>query len=110
MSNIDWDQVVTVEQKERAAAQAARQQYKTERAGAVEQSVVTVDGMAFQANEASMTRVAHALASTAQEFEWILLDNTVASITRAQLQRVADAGWAAINELWVDDTATKYKR
>jgi len=107
MNNIDWDQVVTVAQKEREAARAVRQQYKTERARAVEQSVVTVDGMAFQVNEASMTRVAHALASTAQEFEWVLLDNTAAAITRDQLQRVADAGWAAISELWLGGAASR---
>jgi hypothetical protein len=106
---IDWSQRVTVDDKIAKAAEAERQRLKSERAIALSKLTVTIDGMEFQVDDASMGRIASALATSQKDFDWVLLDNTVEVVTRKQLQEVADAGWDAINALWTDSSAKAKK-
>ena len=69
---------------------------------------VEVDGMTFDGDETAQSRVARAItAADASGWirpEWVLADNTVATVTKAQLQQAPDESHArhvrAVDGAW----------
>lgn len=65
---------------------------------------VEVDGMTFDGDEMSQSRMARAItaAETAglDQTVWVLADNTVATVTKAQLQQALSKSMLAMAELW----------
>jgi hypothetical protein len=77
---------------------------KAERARAVAALTVTVDGMVFDGDETAQERMARAVTladSWDERTEWVLHDNTVATVTADQLRRACKAAGKAQTALWV---------
>lgn len=93
--------------REKALAEA-----KQQRAKAVASIKVEVDGMTFDGDEPAQSRMARAItaAETAglSETVWVLADNTVAKVTKAQLQQALSKAMLVMAELWTEPyTAAK---
>lgn len=77
---------------------------KRERAAKVAAIKVEVDGMTFDGDEQAQSRMARAItaAETAglESTVWVLADNTVATVTKAQLQQALSKSMLAMAELW----------
>lgn len=77
---------------------------KRERAAKVAAIKVEVDGMTFDGDEQAQSRMARAItaAETAglESTVWVLADNTVATVTKAQLQQALSKAMLAMAELW----------
>ena len=80
------------------------EQAKSERAQAVQDIAVTVDGMVFDGNEDAQRRISVAIAtaniSGQTEVEWVLKDNTVVLVTLEQLEKVLVLSMQKMQELW----------
>ena len=93
--------------REKALAEA-----KQQRAKAVASIKVEVDGMTFDGDEPAQSRMDRAItaAETAglSETVWVLADNTVAKVTKAQLQQALSKAMLVMAELWTEPyTAAK---
>lgn len=77
---------------------------KRERAAKVAAITVEVDGMVFDGDEQAQSRMARAItaAETAglESTVWVLADNTVATVTKVQLQQALAKAMIAMGELW----------
>lgn len=76
---------------------------KAERAEAVAALTVEVDGMVFDGDEKAQERMARAVTladSWDERTEWVLHDNTVATVTADQLRRACKAAGKAQTVLW----------
>lgn len=77
---------------------------KRERAIQVRNIKVVVDGMTFDGDESAQSRMARAItaAETAglAKTVWVLADNTVAEVTKEQLQQALSKAMIAMGELW----------
>lgn len=105
----DYYEVVAIpaptaeELEARALAQA-----KAERAEAVLRIIVEVDGMAFDGDEESQTRMGRTIAAAValgvdlatEKRVWVLADNTVAEVTIAQLAEALRLACDAQTALW----------
>lgn len=76
------------------------------RAAKVEAITVEVDGMVFDGNEPAQSRMTRAItaAETAglESTVWVLADNTVAEVTKAQLQQALSKAMLAMAEVWTE--------
>jgi hypothetical protein len=96
------------EPTEEELAAKALQEAKSERASAVSKIVVTVDGMEFDGDEDAQTRMGRTISAAVALGEdlntttrtWVLADNTVASVTVAQLARALQLAGDAQTALW----------
>lgn len=81
-------------------------QAKRERAEKVNRIKVTVDGMTFDGDEVSQSRMARALtaALTAGQSSttWVLADNTVATVTKEQLAEALTKSMMEMSKVWTD--------
>lgn len=93
--------------QEEIEAQALAQA-KAERAEAVSKIVVEVDGMKFDGDEESQTRMGRTIAAavalgvdlTKEKRTWVLADNSIAEVTIAQLAKALQLAGDAQTELW----------
>lgn len=73
--------------------------------------VVEVDGMQFDGDEVSQTRMARALKVAdllkMDKTTWVLADNTVAEVTKSQLERALTASILKQSALWTEPYETK---
>ena len=80
------------------------QEAKAERNQAVNNIVVEVDGMEFDGNEDAQRRISVAITTaniTGQKsVDWVLKNNTVANVTREQLERVLALSMQEMQRLW----------
>ena len=88
-------------------AQKKLEEAKSERASAVSQILVEVDGMVFQGDETSQERLSRTItaatatgASMEDKTTWVLADNTVAQVSIEQLARVLRLAGEQQTELW----------
>lgn len=85
---------------------AARELEKAKRLRAAQVAAikVEVDGMTFDGDETAQSRMARAItaAETAgmDSTVWVLADNTVATVTKAQLQQALTKAMLAMSEVW----------
>lgn len=81
-----------------------REELKIERARAVKNIVVTIDGLNFDGDETSQNRMARAIvamkAGEVPTTYWTLADNTVVAVTVAQLIQALSAAGLAQTSLW----------
>lgn len=86
---------------------------KRERAAKVAAITVEVDGMVFDGDEQAQSRMARAItaAETAglESTVWVLTDNTVATVTKVQLQQALAKAMLAMAELWTKPYAGRAK-
>ncbi|WP_444467226.1 DUF4376 domain-containing protein [Sutterella wadsworthensis] len=77
---------------------------KNERAEAVAAIKVTVDGMVFDGDETAQSRMARALTAAEAAGQtstiWVLADNTVATVTKAQLAQALALSMQEMGKLW----------
>ena len=105
----DYFEVVAIpEPTEEELAAQELEQAKAERAEAVSQLTVTVDGMTFDADETSQNRMSRVVSgaqalgvdlSTTTQI-WVLADNSVATPTVAQLAQALKLAGEAQTALW----------
>lgn len=95
-----------IEQKELEEAKRVRKD-------AVEAIKVEVDGMTFDGDEVAQSRMARAItvadAAGMDSTVWVLADNTVATVTKAQLQQALSKAMLAMAELWTKPYTAKAK-
>lgn len=76
------------------------------RAAKVAAIQVTVDGLTFDGDEAAQSRMARAItaAETAgmESTVWVLADNTVATVTKTQLEQALAKSMLAMAEVWTE--------
>ena len=92
---------------EEVAAQELAQA-KMDRAEAVARITVTVDGLTFDGDEASQTRMGRTIAAavalgadlSAEKRTWVLADNSIAEVTIAQLAEALRLAGDAQTALW----------
>lgn len=107
MSNIDWRQVRTAEDKEAAQTAEAREQFKSERAAAVKAiTVTTVAGNTFDGDEESQGRMARAILALPEggKVPWVLADNSVIQATADDLREALALAGAEQARLWVQES------
>lgn len=80
-----------------------RAEWKKERAAAVAAITVEVDGMLFQGDETSQTRIARSISVMGdnETIRWVLADNTPLLVTKAQLREALRLAGIRQSELWV---------
>lgn len=96
-------QIVAIpEPTQEELAEQALMQAKRERSEAVANIVVEVDGMKFDGDETSQGRMARsAVAMTDEEtITWVLHDNTIAQVTKAQLLQALRLAGEEQTRLW----------
>lgn len=91
-------------------AEAKRlEEAKRVRAAKVEAITIEVDGMVFDGNEPAQSRMTRAItaAETAglESTAWVLADNTVAEVTKAQLQQALAKAMLAMSKVWTEPYA-----
>lgn len=99
----EYDPVDRMTAKEKLA------EAKRERADAVARIVVTVDGMSFDGDEESQSRMARTVASAAAlgadlsavKRTWVLADNSIAEVTCAQLAEALMLAGEIQTRAWV---------
>jgi len=101
--SIDFSQMITAEDKAQQSAQAARDAWKAARAEAVRGIVVEVDGLRFDGDETSQTRMARSVSvmDPGETIPWVLSDNTPALVSRDQLREALRLAGKRQTELWV---------
>lgn len=79
------------------AAKAEREEY-------VSKIVVEVDGMMFDGDEVSQDRMARSIIALdlGEKVQWVLADNTIAQVTRAQLREALRKAGTAQTAIWSD--------
>lgn len=103
-----FEPYVPPEPTEDELAAIALEQAKAQRADAVSKITVEVDGMIFDGDETSQTRMGRTVAAAIAEGvdldtetrTWVLADNTVASVTVRQLTRALRLAGDAQTALW----------
>ena len=90
--------VPTEEEKQAQALADA----KRERAAEVERLTVEVDGMVFDADETSQARMSVAASSMTDDETnvWVLADNTIVQVTKAQLMQACRLARIAQSAVW----------
>lgn len=100
------ERLANMTEEEKAAHEL--EQAKYERADAVSKIIVEVDGMKFDGDEESQTRMGRTIAAavalgvdlTTETRTWVLADNTIAEVTIAQLAEALKLAGDAQTELW----------
>lgn len=77
---------------------------KAEREDYVKRIVVEVDGMMFDGDEVSQDRMARSIIALdlGEKVQWVLADNTIAQVTRAQLREALRKAGIAQTAIWSD--------
>lgn len=77
---------------------------KAEREDYVKRIVVEVDGMMFDGDEVSQDRMARSIIALdlGERVQWVLADNTVAKVSRAQLREALRKAGIAQTAIWSD--------
>ena len=77
---------------------------KAEREDYVKRIVVEVDGMMFDGDEVSQDRMARSIIALdlGEKVQWVLADNTIKMVTRAQLREALRKAGSAQTAIWSD--------
>ena len=77
---------------------------KAEREDYVSKIIVEVDGMMFDGDETSQDRMARSIVALdlGETVQWVLADNTIAHVTRAQLREALRKAGTAQTAIWSD--------
>lgn len=77
---------------------------KSERADYVSKIIVEVDDMMFDGDETSQDRMARSIVALndGETVQWVLADNTIAQVTRAQLREALRKAGTAQTAIWSD--------
>ena len=77
---------------------------KAEREDYVSKIVVDVDGMMFDGDETSQDRMARSIIALdlGEKVQWVLADNTIKMVTRAQLREALRKAGKAQTAIWSD--------
>ncbi len=100
---INWGNKETVAQKEAKASEAAYQQWKMQRQAAVDAITVEVDGMVFDGDEYSTSRMADNIAAAddlTDSIEWTLADNSAVIVTVQQLKAACRLACEQRTRIW----------
>ncbi len=86
-----------VAMKQLVAAKAEREEY-------VKRIVVEVDGMMFDGDEVSQDRMARSIIALdlGEKVQWVLADNTIKMVSRAQLREALRKSGEAQTAIWAD--------
>ena len=96
----------TLEQSEVELTNHFRQVFKAVRSDLVQNSVVTIEGKVYDADEDSQRRLMAAILSAVDDVEttvWVLNDNTITYLNRPQLQTILRACTLQMSSIWVPE-------
>lgn len=95
-------EIVSVEMTDEERKAKALALAKAERASEVERLTVEVDGMVFDADETSQARMSVAASSMTDDETnvWVLHDNSVVQVTKAQLLQACRLARIAQSAVW----------
>ena len=95
---------VIPEPSEEEIAAAELTKAKAERAEYVSKIVVEVDGMLFDGDEKSQDRMTRSIIALdlGEKVQWVLADNTIKMVTRAQLRKALRKAGEAQTAIWAD--------
>lgn len=81
---------------------------KAEREDYVSKIIVEVDGMPFDGDEVSQDRMARSIVALdlGEKVQWVLADNSIAQVTRAQLREALRKAGEAQTAIWADPYLT----
>lgn len=98
-----YEAVAIPEPTEKELSAQALAQAKSERASAVSKITVEVDGMVFDGDEKAQQRVARSIIALDDDetMPWVLYDNSVVQVTKAQLKQVLRLAGQKQSELWI---------
>lgn len=102
----EWKDIKPCPQSEKDAyaIKQAREQFKIDRASAVNAiTITTIAGNVFDGDEISQTRMARAIAvlDDGESTPWVLTDNTAIMATKEELKEALKLAGMAQSELWV---------
>lgn len=94
---------MTEEELAKKAVQDAREDFKRDRAAAVESIVVEVDGLLFDGDEVAQTRMTRAalVMHDGETTTWVQANNIPTEVTKAQLIEAVRLAGAEQTRLWV---------
>lgn len=98
------DEYMLTDHRKAAEQGQGRQVAKSNRTEAVRGIVVVVDNMSFDGDEVSqdrMTRAVTASESMGESTQWVLADNSVATVTADQLKRALKLAGVEQTRLWM---------
>tara|TARA_R110000824_G_scaffold183072_3_gene364099 strand:+ start:4109 stop:4423 length:315 start_codon:yes stop_codon:yes gene_type:complete len=104
---MSWIENATVETKAGKDAKAVlqvRADFKAERTAQVQALTITTEaGNVFDADETSQGRMARAIIALADDgvVNWVLTDNTVIDVSKAELTQALQLAGAAQAALWI---------
>lgn len=81
-------------------------EFKASRPEAVARIKVTIDGLIFDGDETSQTRMSRVITASSNDAEsirWVLADNSVAAVTAGQLKRALKAAGQEQARLWIPE-------
>lgn len=102
---IDWSKRITVEDKDRQQCERAYGSWKAERLEKVGAITVEVDGLVFDGDEDSQSRMARAVTAAnalTDTTQWTLHDNSVVLVTAQQLKTACRLAGEAQTLIWND--------
>lgn len=102
--NVAYKEIPDPEPTEEEKKAAALEEAKRIRAEAVAAIKVAVDGMVFDGDEISQTRMSNALRASEtaglDSTVWVLADNTVATVTKEQLAKALTLAMQEMAKVW----------
>lgn len=101
--NLEWMIVKIPEPTPEEKAAQQLETAKQERSCAVNDIVVEVDGMRFDGDEKSQERMSRKILTMNDQetVQWVLADNTIANVSKAQLKQALRLAGERQTELWV---------
>ncbi len=97
---------MTIEVEAIEAEKRSRAEFKANRQALLNNLTVEYDGMVFDADEESQSRMLRPIAALSNDSEtqlWVLANNTVVHLTRPQFVEVLKLAGAAQTAIWVQE-------
>lgn len=103
-ARVAYHHPATLAHNEQQIADTKRERFKSKRAENVASIAVEVDGLVFDGDEQSQQRMVRAilLMTDSDTQRWVLANNAVANVTKAQLTQACLLAAAQQSDLWIE--------
>ncbi|NKC17986.1 hypothetical protein CWC29_003895 [Pseudoalteromonas sp. S4498] len=103
-ARVAYHHPATISHTEQQIADTKRERFKSQRAANVASIAVEVDGLVFDGDEQSQQRMVRAilLMTDSDMQRWVLANNTVANVTKAQLTQACLLAAEQQSDLWIE--------
>lgn len=103
-ARVAYHHPATISHSEQQIADTKRERFKSQRAANVASIAVEVDGLVFDGDEQSQQRMVRAilLMTDSDTQRWVLANNAVANVTKAQLTQACLLAAEQQSDLWIE--------